>query len=287
MKYNLGIFAFSNIPQKKITRMKILDFINDSNTKRIHFAGSHAHALKPNENGKGGKIILPFIDTIGSFIKYKLSTELFKSNYGGYWKALNTDKEYEQFEDFVADYNDIVFLRDLLDLSLALSMNFDEDDNHTEIGDLEIKAKYDQDKEAEKKLIEICKSWLKELPYYKNVDYICAMPDSDQMKKGLPHRIVNQLSDFEFENISDKVIWTSKVNSAKDATSPSEKLEIAEKSGLQISNDIDLKGKTILLFDDLYMSGVTMQYVAMKLKEAGASRVFGLCIVKSRGNKAR
>lgn len=39
--------------------------------------------------------------------------------------------------------------------------------------------------------------------------------------------------------------------------------------------------------DDLYMSGVSMQYVAMKLKEAGASRVLGLSIVKSRSNTAR
>jgi len=35
------------------------------------------------------------------------------------------------------------------------------------------------------------------------------------------------------------------------------------------------------------MSGISMQYVAMKLKEAGANRVLGLSIVKSRSNTAR
>ena len=39
------------------------------------------------------------------------------------------------------------------------------------------------------------------------------------------------------------------------------------------------------VFDDLYMSGATLQYVAMKLKEAGASRVLGITIVKSKSNK--
>lgn len=40
-----------------------------------------------------------------------------------------------------------------------------------------------------------------------------------------------------------------------------------------------------MLVDDLYMSGITLQYVAMKLKEAGARKVYGLCLVKSFGNK--
>lgn len=42
--------------------------------------------------------------------------------------------------------------------------------------------------------------------------------------------------------------------------------------------------QNILLVDDLYKSGLTMQYVAMMLKNAGCSRVFGLTLVKSLGN---
>ena len=34
----------------------------------------------------------------------------------------------------------------------------------------------------------------------------------------------------------------------------------------------------------MYYSGVTMQYIAMKMKEAGAKRVFGMALVKSLGN---
>ena len=71
----------------------------------------------------------------------------------------------------------------------------------------------------------------------------------------------------------------------KDADSIDEKFEILDESGLNIDTDVDLKGKTVLLFDDLYMSGLTMQYVAMKLKERGVSRVLGFTIVKSRKNK--
>ena len=98
---------------------------------------------------------------------------------------------------------------------------------------------------------------------------------------------MSNLEGFDFEDISDLVTWTSKKRSVKDAESAEEKLEILEESGLQISEGVDLNGKTVLLFDDLYMSGLSMQYVAMKLKEAGAARVFGLCTVKSRSNTAR
>jgi len=54
---------------------------------------------------------------------------------------------------------------------------------------------------------------------------------------------------------------------------------------LEIAEGVDFEGKDIVLLDDLYMSGITLQYVAMKLKEAGAGKVYGLCLVKSFGNR--
>ena len=113
------------------------------------------------------------------------------------------------------------------------------------------------------------------------------MPPSKPAEEDLPKRIVNSLTDFDFTDISKKVFWRSKTRSIKNAKDVEEKLEILEESNLTIAGDLDLRGKTIILFDDLYMSGVSMQYVAMKLKEAGASRVLGLSIVKSRSNTAR
>lgn len=285
MPFNFN-FVFSGIPEKTITRDKLIEFIGDNATKRINFAGSHAHALKKNEEGEGGKIILPFNDTIGSIIHDVTGKDLFSSHYGGYWRGLNSKEEYERFEEFVNEYKDIVFLRDNLDLSLALSMNFDGDE-HTPIGELEIQAKFHNNKQTEDELIGVCNEWIDKFPFLKEADYICSMPSSSATTESLPHRIVSNLEGFDFEDISDSVTWTSKTRSIKDAASAEEKLEILEESGLQISEDVDLSGKTVLLFDDLYMSGVSMQYVAMKLKEAGAARVFGLCTVKSRSNTAR
>ena len=54
--------------------------------------------------------------------------------------------------------------------------------------------------------------------------------------------------------------------------------------GLKIDDEVDLNGKTVLLVDDMYQSGITLQYIAMRLKERGADRVFGMALVKSLGN---
>lgn len=40
-------------------------------------------------------------------------------------------------------------------------------------------------------------------------------------------------------------------------------------------------GKRVILFDDKYQSGMTLQFVASKLLEAGATDVYGLCAVKT------
>lgn len=283
--FNLN-FILSGVPQKKITRDKIIEFISDKKTKRINFATSHSQALKKKEGGVGGVINLPFRDTIEPILKNNLDADLYCSKFKGVWRGIYSDEEYTKFEEFIKEYNEIVFLRDNLDLSLALSMNYNGD-KRTAIGELEYQAKFNDNKESEEHLTEICNEWIDKLPLIKNSDYICAMPSSDDAEPGLPNRIVANLKGFDFKDISDKVKWTSKTSSNKDAKSPLEKLENLEQSGLEISSDIDLRGKTVLLFDDLYMSGVTMQYVAMKLKKAGASNVLGLCIVKSRSNTAR
>jgi len=278
---------FTNVPSKEITLEKIQGFMADGNTKRIYFATTHSNALRRIDGKKHiGKIILPFDDTINAFIKAHLGSgvTIFKSQYDdGYYRQIFNESEFEEFEKFIDTYREIVFLRDLLDLSLALSMNFDDDGDYTEIGQWEYLAKYQGNKNAEEKLVNICKQWLAILPYYRNVDCICAMPCSNRSEKSLPRRIVDKLEGPE--NISDNVYWQSKTKSLKDAESVQDKLVILDESSLVI--DRNLEGKAVFLFDDLYMSGLSMQYVAMKLKEAGAKWVFGLCLVKSRNNTTR
>lgn len=288
MGFNFNSIKFLGLPQKDFTLEDIRNFLNDEErTKRIHFASTHATALKrKDEPNKTGILKLPFSDSIGAIIEKTLGDEvkLFSSQYDdGVYRIIKSEEEYQSLEKFIKEHQNLVFLRDNLDLCLALDMNFDEE-SHTEIGEWEFRAKYKNDADAEEKLVQACKEWLKKLPYFKDVDYICAIPNS-QKDMQLPQRIVSRMDEFSFQNISDQIYWEDKKQSLKDATDTNEKLEILEEAKLKIDDNLNLNNKTVLLFDDLYMSGATMQYVAMKLKEAGASRVLGITIVKSKSNK--
>ena len=59
-----------------------------------------------------------------------------------------------------------------------------------------------------------------------------------------------------------------------------------EETGLnfQKTSSADVTHKSVLLIDDVYQSGTTMQFVAMKLQEAGAGEVYGLCLTKTLGD---
>ena len=287
MAFNLNGIMFMEIPPKEITIENIRAFMTDEATKRINFASSHANALKRTGEKEVGKIILPFGDSIIPILKVATGYALYSSKYDDkFYRIIKDEDEFIKIENFVSLYKNVVFLRDNLDLSVSLSMNYN-DSGRTEIGELEYQAKFCNNKPAEEELMRKCNEWIHELPFYKHADFICAMPSSNPDEEDLPKRIVNSLIDYSFTDISKKVFWRSKTRSIKNAKTVEEKLDILEESNLTIAGDLDIKGKTIILFDDLYMSGVSMQYVAMKLKEAGASRVLGLSIVKSRSNTAR
>lgn len=279
---NIGIFNYL-FGTKSITEESIREFAVDTNVKRICFSRIQTHALWKTDDGED-MITVPFGDSVGILLKEQTGIVLRKSSKGNYYKKL-TSEEYEKAKTFVETYSDVVFLRDLLDASVALSLNFESDgETRTHIGQLEKVAKYDNDERAVNELASIVDDFVGKNPIYANADCICAVPPTKMGEKNLPVKIIERLTKFNGKNISDQIVWTTKNESLKNADG-ADKLEILKHSGLEITNVADIEGKNIVLVDDLYMSGITLQYVAMKLKEAGASNVYGLCLVKSFGNK--
>ena len=65
------------------------------------------------------------------------------------------------------------------------------------------------------------------------------------------------------------------------ASALSEKWDTWKKSQLSFPNETAVEGKTVVLIDDKYQSGVTIQYVAMILQRAGVRDVYGLSFVKT------
>lgn len=169
-------------------------------------------------------------------------------------------------------------------MQVALSMHESEPGVGTALGKHEYQLKYqsgNRDTSADKAALQAeLQRRLEEMPFFKHAAYICAIPSN----KPFMRELVAGLTGFAFEDISEKVSWQSKYGSLKDVDTADEKLDMIQSWGLTFADGLDLNGKTILLVDDLYHSGVTMQYIAMKMKEAGAKRVFGMALVKSLGN---
>lgn len=274
---------------KSIDEGSIMEYINNEGAKRICFASTHNNALRMTEGKETVKawLNLPFADTIEPIMKKIIGSDFSlcqKPNGNGFYYRVLDDDILNSIKGFMEHYKDIVFLRDNLDLSVALSMHEVEDNIRTPIGENEYQVKYNpnnKDTSAElSQLTEELGKRLNELPYYEDANFICAIPSS----KPFVGDIISSLDGWKEKDISNHLCWKSKGTGIKNIETAEEKLQALKNYGLDIS-DIDLTGKTVVLVDDLYKSGLTMQYVAMKLKEAGAKYVFGICLVKALGNK--
>ena len=279
---------FMNVPTKVVDMDVIRAFIDDENPKRINFASHHSNALRRvGRDGIVGRIVLPFNDTIEPIACHCLGMEhfLFSSKFGNsFYRQIYREEEYQQISMFIEQVRDVVFLRDTLDLSIALSMHETEPGQRTALGEHEYQVKYQQgNKDTTEDLAVLTAELqhrLEELPYFKLADYVCAVPSS----KPFIRQIIDSLNGFSFTDISACVRWDNKSGSLKNVETADEKLDMIQSWDFRIAEETDLNNKTILLLDDMYQSGVTMQYVAMRLKESGAKRVFGIAIVKSLGN---
>lgn len=285
----LGRFKFLGVPCHSIELDDLKVFMaDDGSAKRINFATSHAHALRKESSGRPlAWFNVPFRKTIEPLLKKEIGNPDFalflNKTTGKPFRMVFSENEYEDIRSFMDKYKDIVFLRDCLDLSLSLSMNRIDENTRTEIGELEYQAKYHpESSEYNNVIVSLTKRMqglLDTIPFFKDVDYICVVPSSHAFVR----EIVSGLKGFDFSDISCSLSWNKK-SELKNTDSLEDKLDALLDSHLVIADDVDLEGKSILLVDDLYKSGLTMQYVAMMLKNAGCSRVFGLTLVKSLGN---
>lgn len=276
-------YSFKSALEPKLITHELLRKAMEQAPRRICFSSCHKDAFK-KETGKFlGKISFPFKESIKPIFEFETDLTLFL-NLGKYWHSIKADEQgdLKEVEDFVNKYQNTVFLRDCLDLSIALSENLSDSNELTIIGKLENDAKYNNDKAAIQDLAEICDKFMLTTPYYDSVDYFCAVPPSDPDGDNLPRQIIRQLSNYEKKDISKSVNWKEKKPALKE-------MEFEQKLSTLTSIDLiietDIENKSIIIVDDLYQSGTTMQYIAMKLKEAGASLVYGLSFVKARNDK--
>ena len=182
-----------------------------------------------------------------------------------------------------------VAMKDFLAISFAL--DYDREGGNpqkpqTEIGALRAQAKpyggsvaTAQTKQAADKLVEHCVTFLNGMECYAKADCIVAMPPSDPTKAyNLPRYLAKQISEeWGREDLSKYVLGKPR-NSIKEVPLAN-KLDTLLGT-IEVADEV-FKGRKVVLLDDLYQSGVSMNYCGYLLLQAGAKKIFGLACEKT------
>jgi len=183
-----------------------------------------------------------------------------------------------------------VAMRDYLALSFALDYEREGGDPakpQTTIGALRALAKpygsqatSAQTRAAADQLVERCLAFLNEMTCYKSANCVVAMPPSDPTKTyNLPRHLAAQVAaKLELPDLSQHVRTIKARNSIK-AVPLAEKLDTLLGT-IEVEAGV-FPGKHVLLIDDLYQSGISMNYCGLLLLQAGAKKIFGLACEKT------
>ena len=190
---------------------------------------------------------------------------------------------------WVASVGRFVAVRDCLAMSFAIDYEREGGDPNrpqAHVGALRSRAKtYGAEPtpdslSAAGDLARACIDFLATVTCYELADCVVGMPPSDPEKNyNLAAHLADQVAaSWGREDLSGAVTTIRRRIGIKDLPL-GEKLETL-RGTLQVDAKA-VRDRVILLIDDLYQSGVSMNYVAMELLAAGATTVFGLACEKT------
>lgn len=251
--------------------------------RRISLATTHASAIKRDATRKFvGSISFPFAETVQPIFEGMTLLHLFGSRFGGVWRSITTEPEYQKIEMWKAQIGSLVFLRDCLTSSVSLGEHMSSDGVRTEIGSLEYRAKYERNSLAVNELINRATQAIRMLPGFNAASAILAVPSRPDKDFDLPSLLAAGCSQaLGIPDYTSNLSWAGTKESLK-ALPLSQKWDALDSVGLKAGSQ-PWPGRVILV-DDLYQSGTTMQWVAGQLSRVGVQEVYGLSITKSRNN---
>lgn len=201
------------------------------------------------------------------------------------------DSIYTQIERLLNLLCTHIYIQDDLTETFALDYHTKLSSNgysRTEIGELVYQAKpYNRPQnptniDNAKKLSQFFIEFIQTHPSYYRAELILATPPSNATKLfNLPNYLVdiisNNLGITNGQNVIQKI---KKTKPMKNCLTPHEKIENV-RDAFQVLNRDMIVGKNIILVDDIYQSGFTLNEISRILFEAGASSVLGLVATKT------
>lgn len=204
--------------------------------------------------------------------------------HNNYWKFVSPE-EICTIEEWERSQGSLIYLRDGLSLSIAIDSNFTDNTSgrYTIMGELEYNGKQNRDQSAINNIFETVSGLIDWLPYYSEADLICSVPPRPDKDFDIPSSVTSLVSmKIGKQNVTSGFVFGGQKSSVKTSTFD-EKWSVWEEAKVSFQNSLELNvnGKTVILIDDKYQSGITIQYTAMKLQQAGAREVYGLSFVKT------
>jgi predicted amidophosphoribosyltransferase len=247
--------------------------------KRICFGSIHKNALKDNLSGKAaGFFNVPFIESVGELFPWSLF-ENTKGNYGGYYRTVTDDDEFNGIKSWISENSDVVFIRSLFDTAVAACEHY-IGERRSEVGQLEYRAKYEGSVVSRNALIEVLVDIYMRMHAKRGIDGIVSVPPSTVGSKSLPNYLAAALAaKIGLPDLTSQVSWKGTKGSIK-ALAVDEKWAALEKVGLNVGDDS--AGKDLLLIDDMYQSGATAHFIASQLRTAGSNALHLLAVSKGR-----
>ncbi len=251
-----------------------------------------------NERGTDYKILFPFEESFVPAFEAVFNNEIkFKSkskpgaNYTYCYCYIKTKNEHDinRIQAWIGRITQYVGIRDLLHLSFSLDYDKEAGSRNgekTEVGELRRRAKpygkqpIEDNFVAADSLVDKLFACIQETQFYEPVESIVAMtPSKTNTSFNLPKYLAQKLSERTGkENLSRDVI-TIKDREPLKTIPLDKKLQALE--GTIAINQVAVQGKVILIVDDLYQSGVSINYLGMLLLEHGAKQVLGLTCEKT------
>ena len=262
------------------------------------------NALRKSPDGRTS-LKFPFGNTYcNSFVEY-WETLPDKENMG--FLGFSDDKKYKEHKfTYLRNFDEVelnnwletignaVAICDYLHLTYALNyikVDGDPSEHLTEIAELRKKAKiYEANQEpseatfqAADELTSYCNKFIRNSKIFNKIDSIIAPPSSTPGKKYyLAERIARELAKiFNWENLQCAIISTNR-DGLKNLTY-AEKLPALIKS-IFVTKPNVIQNKSILVLDDLYQSGTTMNYIGKLMLDNHANIVYGLACEKTLTN---
>ena len=253
---------------------------------RICFATSHANAVKPNPGPYEAKtpfrINLPFRQGVAQEFRAATGVVLreAQSQYGGLWAPL-TEQEAVRAKDWIASQGTRVFLKDFFDLSVALGeRSAGTPLKETELGALFASAKYQQDSVAIREILARLQQTARELHSLPSDVYITSPPPRQGKDFDLPSLLAQSMARSLRQRFEVLGTWQGEKGQLK-GVAVDEKWNELEKIGFEVNPKIVKGGKPVLMIDDIYQSGTTVNFLRSKLTASGVARASSLTIVKA------